>query len=62
MVQYAIIQHFDQKLQKTENFYLATIYKVKHHMSSFISIFFHKRIVVPTSMIPGPSDSYKNSY
>ena len=26
-VQYAIIQHFNQKLQKTENFYLATILK-----------------------------------
>ena len=30
MVQYAIIQHFDQKFQKTENFYLATIFKLKH--------------------------------
>ena len=46
MVQYAIIQHFDQKLQKTENFYLATIFKVKHPMSSDISIFFHRRIRV----------------
>ena len=26
MVQYAIIQHFDQKLRKPENFYLATIF------------------------------------
>ena len=35
-----MLQHFDQKLQKTENFYLATIFNVKHLMSSFISIFF----------------------
>ena len=40
MVRYAIIQHFDQKLQKTENFYLATIFNVKHFDSSYISIFF----------------------
>ena len=39
MVQYAIIQHFDQKLQKPENFYLDTIFKVKHCMVSYISIF-----------------------
>ena len=42
MAQYAIIQHLDQKLQKTENFYLATIFKVKHRMSSYISIFLQK--------------------
>ena len=40
MVQYVIFQHFDQKLQKTENFFLATISNVKHLMSSYISIFF----------------------
>ena len=36
MVQYAIIQLFDQNLQKTENFFLATIFKVRHRMSSYI--------------------------
>ena len=56
MVQYAIIQHFDQKLQKTENFYLATIFKVKHPMSSYISTFFRKRMSVPIGIIPGPTD------
>ena len=56
MVQYAIIQHFDQKLQKSENFYLDTILKVKHRMISYICIFFRKRIAVPISMIPGPTD------
>ena len=40
MVQYAIDQRFDQKMQKTENFYFATIFKVKQPMSSDISIFF----------------------
>ena len=40
MIKYAIILHFDQKLQNTENIYLATIFKVKHHMSLYISIFF----------------------
>ena len=38
MVQYAIIQHFDQKSQKTEH--LADIFNVKHCMSLYISIFF----------------------
>ena len=33
MVQYVKIQHFDQKLQTTQNFYFATIFKVKHQMS-----------------------------
>ena len=56
MVQYAIIQHFDQKLQKTENFYLATIFKVKHCMSSYISTFFRKRMSVSMGIIPGPTD------
>ena len=56
MVQYAIIQHFDQKLQKTENFYLATIFKVKHRMSSYISTFFRKRMCVLGGIIPGPTD------
>ena len=50
MVQYAIIQHFDQKLQKTQNFYFVTIFKVKHQMNSLISIFFRRRLRVPTSM------------
>ena len=27
MVQYAIVQRFNQKLQKTENFYFATIFR-----------------------------------
>ena len=40
MVQYAIFLHFDQKLQKTENFYLSTIFNVKHLMNLYISIFF----------------------
>ena len=40
------INPFDQKLQKTENFYFATIFKAKHPMSSDISIFFHRRIRV----------------
>ena len=44
MVQY--VQHFDQKLQKTENFYLTIIFKVKHRMSSYISIFFRRKIRV----------------
>ena len=39
MVQNAIIQHFDQKLKTTENFYLTTIFKGKHRMSSYIYIF-----------------------
>ena len=56
MVQYAIIQHFDQKLQKTENFYLATIFKVKHRLSLYISTFFRKRISVPMGIIPGQTD------
>ena len=40
MFQYAIIQHFDQKLQKTENFYLAPILKVKLGMSLYIYLSF----------------------
>ena len=56
MVQYAIIQYFDQKLQKTENFYLATIFKVKHRMSSYISTFFRKRMSVSMGIIPGQKD------
>ena len=35
MFHYAIIHHFDQMVQKTENFYLANIFKVKHYMSSY---------------------------
>ena len=52
IVQYAIIRYFDQKLQKTQNFYFVTIFKVKLQMSSLISIFFRRRKRVPTSMIP----------
>ena len=44
MVQYATIQHFDQKLQKTENFYLVTIFKVEHRMILYVSIFFTEEI------------------
>ena len=61
MVQYATFQHFDQKLQKTENFYLATIFKVRHRRSSHISISFHRRIPVPISVLPGPIDCYKKA-
>ena len=46
MVQYAIVQHFDQKLQKTENFYFASILKLKHPMSSDKFFFFHRKIRV----------------
>ena len=35
MAQYAIIQYFNQKLHKIENFYLATILKVKHRAYVF---------------------------
>ena len=51
-VHHAIIQNLDQKLQKTENFYFATIFKVKHRMSSYISNFFRRSIRMPMSMIP----------
>ena len=55
MVQYAIIQHFDRKLRKSENFYLATIFKVKHRMSLFISIFFPQNDWCAHEYDPGPN-------
>ena len=50
MVQYAIIQHFHQKSGKNENFNSAPIFKVKHHMSSYISQNVQKTIKVQDLM------------
>ena len=44
---HATIQYFNPKLQKTEHFYLATILKVKHHISFYISIFFEEGLWCP---------------
>ena len=44
MVQYAIFQHFDQKLHKTENFHLATLFNVEHLMSSIDTWYSNRHI------------------
>ena len=50
MVQYAIIQHFYQKVGKNENFNSAHVFRVKHQMSSYISQNVHRTIKVEDSM------------
>ena len=59
MVQYAKIQHFDRKFQKSENFYLAIIFKVNHRMSSFMSIFSPQKDCGAHKYDPGPNISLK---